>query len=86
MCVPFVPLNEDLDSLSDVCADSAALIHDILLAVGRASGGTVGVECVMLYAQGYSYGEIATMVGINLGTVKSRISTGRAAIRHALGL
>ena len=39
------------------------------------------IECVMLYAEGYSYSEIADMLNINIGTVKSRISNGRRFLR-----
>lgn len=34
--------------------------------------------------QGYSYDEIATITGISLGTVKSRLSRGRSRLRDAL--
>lgn len=44
------------------------------------------MECVILYAKGYNYGEISAMLGIPLGTVMSRISNGRKMLRDALGL
>lgn len=41
---------------------------------------------IVLYdVQGYDYGEIATMTGVSVGTVKSRIHRGRLALRDCLG-
>jgi RNA polymerase sigma-70 factor (ECF subfamily) len=41
--------------------------------------------CIVLYdVQGYDYGEIARIMGVSLGTVKSRIHRGRLALRGAL--
>ncbi|MGZ3641901.1 MAG: sigma factor-like helix-turn-helix DNA-binding protein, partial [Candidatus Limnocylindrales bacterium] len=34
--------------------------------------------------EGFDYGEIATMTGVSLGTVKSRIHRGRLALRELL--
>jgi RNA polymerase sigma-70 factor (ECF subfamily) len=40
---------------------------------------------IVLYdVEGYDYGEIATMTGVSLGTVKSRIHRGRLALRGIL--
>ena len=83
-CVPFIGMGDDLDYLSSARADSLANYNDVLDAVHRSARVSVGVECVMLYADGYTYEEIADIVGIKPGTVKSRIAAGRAAIREAL--
>ena len=41
---------------------------------------------IVLYdVQGYDYGEIATITGVSVGTVKSRIHRGRLALRDCLG-
>lgn len=82
--VPFVGMGDDFDTLSSERADSLANCHDILEAIYKSARVSVGVRCVMLYADGYTYEEIADIVGINLGTVRSRISAGRVAIRKAL--
>lgn len=42
------------------------------------------VVVVMRDLQGYSYNEIADMLGINLGTVKSRLNRARAALQKKL--
>jgi RNA polymerase sigma-70 factor (ECF subfamily) len=40
---------------------------------------------ILLYdVDGYDYAEIATLVGASVGTVKSRISRGRAELRRLL--
>ena len=83
-CVPFVGMDDDFDTLSTVSADSLANYNDVLEAIHRSARISVGVQCVMLYAEGYSYEEIADMLGIKPGTVKSRVAAGRVAIRAAL--
>jgi RNA polymerase sigma-70 factor (ECF subfamily) len=40
---------------------------------------------VLFDVQGYDYAEIATMTGVSVGTVKSRIHRGRVALREQLG-
>ena len=41
--------------------------------------------CIVLFdVQGYDYPEIARIMGVSLGTVKSRIHRGRAALRQRL--
>jgi len=39
---------------------------------------------VLREIEGFGYEEIADMLQVNLGTVKSRLTRGRAALRHAL--
>ena len=42
-------------------------------------------NCIVLFdVEGYDYGEIARIMGISVGTVKSRIHRGRLALRRAL--
>jgi len=42
-------------------------------------------NCIVLFdVEGYDYGEIARLMGISVGTVKSRIHRGRVALRTAL--
>jgi RNA polymerase sigma-70 factor, ECF subfamily len=43
------------------------------------------VAIVLYDVEGYDYAEIATMTGVSLGTVKSRIHRGRLAMRDRLG-
>ncbi|MGD0017762.1 MAG: sigma-70 family RNA polymerase sigma factor [Candidatus Limnocylindrales bacterium] len=42
-------------------------------------------NCIVLYdVEGYDYGEIARIMGVSIGTVKSRIHRGHLALRGAL--
>jgi len=42
-------------------------------------------NCIVLYdVDGYDYGEIARIMGVSVGTVKSRIHRGRLVLRNAL--
>ena len=54
----------------------------------RAALRQIAVErrtAILLYdVDGYDYGEIAAIVGTSVGTVKSRISRGRAELRLLL--
>lgn len=45
---------------------------------------SVGVRCAILYAQGYSYNEIADLQGVTVNVVKSRIHHGRRLIKRSL--
>ncbi len=56
-----------------------------MLAAALAAISTDQRAAIVLYdVQGYDYGEIATMTGVSLGTVKSRIHRGRLALREIL--
>lgn len=83
-CVQFVAIEEDLEVLSTLTAESLVYCDDISGVIRRCSKLAVGVRCGLLYAAGYSYIEIAEIVGIKHGTVKSRIASGRAILKEAL--
>ncbi len=77
---------EDADSICGWTeADFRAVFRSTLGILRRCAAKSVNIECVMLYAKGYTYDEISEMYGISIGTVKSRISNGRTMIRTALG-
>lgn len=82
--VPFVGIDDEIDAYSSMRTDSLVNYNDILEVIHQSMRVSIGVQCVVLYAEGYSYEEIAEIVGIKPGTVKSRIAAGRAAIRLAL--
>lgn len=84
--IPFISIDEDFDAQSGVSSESLANYNDVWNAIHRSARVSIGVQCVVLYAEGYSYDEIAEMAGIKPGTVKSRIAAGRAAIKEALGV
>lgn len=65
-------------------ADQLAAINHILSVVKACGNKSINIECVMLYADGYTIAEIAEMLGVPTGTVKSRICLGRRMLRGAL--
>lgn len=65
-------------------ADDLADIRSSLRIIRQCSRESAHIECVILYAKGYSYDEIAQLIGIPVGTVKSRVSAGRKLLRKAL--
>lgn len=69
---------------TSVGADQSARLHDILRIIRRTARECKGLECVLLYAKGYGYQEIAAKLGIPTGTVMSRISAGRKALAREL--
>lgn len=69
----------------DGSADQSARVNRILSVIRECGRKSCCIECVLLYAKGYSYDEIGAMVGIPTGTVKSRISAGRKILRESLG-
>lgn len=75
--MPIIPVEECYDLSSCRKTDSTASFTRLISLLRRNARHTVNLECVILYAKGYSYSEIAQKVGILSGTVKSRIANGR---------
>lgn len=67
-------------------ADQRMALMQMLSVIRKCRRKSCCVESVMLYAKGYSYDEIANLLGILPGTVKSRLLAGRKLLREALGL
>jgi RNA polymerase sigma-70 factor (ECF subfamily) len=66
-------------------AQTLAIERSRALAAALAGLPSEQRSCIVLYdVEGYDYGEIADLMGISLGTVKSRIHRGRLALRAAL--
>lgn len=83
-CVLFTGY-EDYDSyISSDSAEQRMRVKQILAIVRECGRKSRNIESVLLYAQGYSYEEIAGLVGIPVGTVKSRVASGRKILREAL--
>ena len=71
----------------DVEPESMALATERSKALSRALGDLPAEQrnCIVLFdVEGYDYAEIAAIMHIEVGTVKSRIHRGRLALRRAL--
>jgi RNA polymerase sigma-70 factor (ECF subfamily) len=68
--------------------EQIALVSQQRSAMARAMAGITDDQrtAIVLYdVQGYDYAEIASLTGVSVGTVKSRIHRGRLALRELLG-
>ena len=65
-------------------ADDMASWRQIISVIRECARKSCCIECVLLYAKGFSYDEIAKMFDIPLGTVKSRVAAGRKILLKAL--
>lgn len=83
-CVLFCHFEEALDGKCYEYADQRAAVNRLLSIIKEYRKRSCCIECVMLYARGYSYDEISVICGIPIGTVKSRIAAGRRLLRDAL--
>lgn len=83
-CVLFTGY-EDYDSyIASDSAEQRMSVKQILSIVRKCGRKSRSIESVLLYARGYSYEEIAEIAGIPVGTVKSRVASGRKMLREAL--
>ncbi len=82
-CVLFTDYDDYDPYIGNEYADQRASINRILSIVRDCGRKSRCIECVLLYAKGYSYDEIAEIVGIPVGTVKSRVAAGRKMLREA---
>lgn len=83
-CVEFTRLDRCRDRPGGIGADQLAAVRLALSALRACARMSVNVECVALYAKGYSCAEIAERTGIPVGTVRSRIFNGRRMLRGAI--
>ena len=64
--------------------DNSVEYNEARMIISNLSKQHSSVCCVMKYASGYDYKEISQQMGIPVGTVKSRIHTGRIILRSRL--
>ena len=84
-CVMFTSYEDSVPAFpGEDFADQRAVVRSILSVIRACSRKSRSIESVLLYAKGYSYDEIAEIVGIPVGTVKSRVAAGRKMLREAL--
>ena len=59
------------------CTAHSILFDDLVSIIQRCAKKSRCIDSVMYYASGYSYDEISEILNIPVGTVRSRISSGR---------
>ena len=59
------------------CTAHSILFDDLVSTIQRCAKKSRCIDSVMYYAEGYSYEEISEILNIPVGTVRSRISSGR---------
>lgn len=83
--IRFVDYDDVCQVVSLRLASERTLFHEILSVIRRCAFKSCCIECVLLYAKGYSYDEISQLLNIPTTTVRSRISFGRELLRRELG-
>lgn len=84
-CVLFTGYDHENEAYgSPEATDQLAAVSCLLSVISECGRRSLCIECVLLYAEGYNYAEIARLSGIPIGTVRSRISSGRRMLRAAL--
>ena len=83
--VSFTDVEDTLPVPSCSDSTSCAVMSEILSAIRRCRRRSQTVDCVLMYASGYSYDEISEYFRIPPGTVRSRINYARKMIRKELG-
>ncbi|MGH2512347.1 MAG: sigma-70 family RNA polymerase sigma factor [Candidatus Limnocylindrales bacterium] len=75
------PAGDEADPERQVVTDERVrALYTALAAIGDDQRAAI----VLFDIEGFDYAEIASMTGVSLGTVKSRIHRGRLALRHRL--
>lgn len=80
--IPFCPLQDEWTLFSRADPDDYLNCKSIIAHMQSDSR----LQSLWLYASGYDYGEIAVMLGIKPGTVKSRIYYARKRLKSLLGI
>lgn len=84
--IQFTTYDSCLDIYSDHSTSDNTIAYDVISAIKRCNDRSCCIECVIYYAEGYSYEEISKKLNIPIGTVRSRISWGREMLKKELGL
>ena len=72
------------NEVSEFDTEQQVRLSEMLGIIDTCRAKSCSVDCVMMYANGYSYDEIACLMCIPVGTVRSRISYGREMLRRCI--
>ena len=76
------PYNNLPDYKYECDPEKNTVVSQHMRIINSLAESSVGVRCAILYAQGYSYLEIAELQGVTVNVVKSRIHHGRMLIKR----
>lgn len=85
MKVQFVRGDVSWSAVSDLHAGDGLELREAVECIERCRMRSRCIDCALFFAKGYSYEEISDMVGIPVGTVRSRISSARIMLAKELG-
>lgn len=85
-CIAFVEVEDNMLTYSYREPQSVVTVKNIVSIVRKYARQSCCIESVLLYAKGYNYDEISRILDIPIGTVRSRISSGRKLLKDALEL
>ena len=84
-CVPFSGYDLCDNFISPHRSDEMAMYNEVTDAICQLHNKSVCIQCVLLYIEGFTYAEIGQLLGIGVGTVKSRMREARRMLRARLG-
>lgn len=80
-CVPFCPLIDGVAECAPHDPLNVAASRSLVSLIRGMAKTDISMRSLLLYAEGYDYGEIAAMTGAKSGTVKSRIHYARQRLK-----
>lgn len=80
----FHPIDDATNIPTAEGADQRMRLKSIYATIRKCNRQSETIGCVRLFAKGYSYQEISLITSIPIGTVKSRIASGRKLIEREL--
>lgn len=83
--IHFTGINTVEENAVSNCTFHSILFDDLIFTIQRCAQKSRCIDSVMYYAKGYSYDEISEILHIPVGTVRSRISSGRKLILQEIG-
>ena len=83
--IHFTGINVVEENAVSNCTFHSILFDDLISTIQRCAKKSRCIDSVMYYASGYSYDEISEILNIPVGTVRSRISSGRKFILQEIG-
>lgn len=82
--IHFTGLNVIEENVISDCTSHSILFDDLVSTIQRCAKKSRCIDSVVYYAKGYSYDEISEILNIPVGTVRSRISSGRKQLCQEL--